>query len=182
MKSAPRKIQGATLAELLVAFGLLSLVMTAVISFYIEASAVTAKRNQISDRLRRFHLGLDKMEQLLREGRVVSLTPFQVTFLHLTDLAEVDGFPDFSPTPMQFVSEKDGIYQIFDQEKRNILPFEPGERLIFNWVNDTGELNSQLMDFALYYSGAEDGRSDLLFRRTINLDVYFGLPIEEFGQ
>ena len=182
MKRAPTRIRGATLAELLVAFGLLSLVMTAVISFYIEASAVTAKRNQISDRLRRFHLGLDKMEQLLREGRVVSLTTFQVTFLHLTDLAEIDGFPDFSPTPMQFVSEKDGIYQIFGQEKKNILPFEPGERLIFNWVNDTGDINTQLMDFALYYSGAEDGRSDLLFRRTINLDIYFGQPIEKIGQ
>lgn len=172
------KHRGVTLAELLVAMGLLAMVMTAVLSFYIEASAVTTKRNKISDRLRRFHLGLDKMEQVIREGRVISTTDFQVTLLHLTDLAEQDGFPDFSPTPLQFVSEKDGVHQIFGQEDKNILPFEPGERLIFQWVNDAGKVNPQLLEFALYYSGADDGRSDLLFRRTVNLDVYYGKPIE----
>ncbi len=171
-------IRGSTLIELLVAMGLLSLVMTAVISFYIEASAVTAKRNKISDRLRRFHLGLDKMEQLLREGRVVSVTDFEVTFLHLTDLAELDGFPNYSSTPMQLVSEKDGVHQIFGEENKNILPFEDGERLIFQFVNDAGVLNRKLLEFALYYSGAQDSRSDLLFRRTVNLEMYFGQPLK----
>lgn len=173
---------GATLLELLVAFGLLSLVMTAVISFYIEASAVTAKRNKVSDRLRRFHLGLDKIEQFLREGRVINLTDFQITFLRLTDLAEIDGFPDFSPTPMQFVSEKDGIHQIFGQENKNILPFEPGERMIFECPVVLLEEETQIVQCALYYSGAEDSRSDLLFRRSINLDVYFGQPLPPSGR
>ncbi len=172
---------GATLVELLVAFGLLSLVMTAVISFYIEASAVTAKRNKISDRLRRFHIGLDKIEQFLREGRVVNLTDFQITLLHLTDVAELDGFPDFSPTPMQFVSEKDGVHQIFGQEIKNILPFEPGERLIFECPLVAGKEETNIIQCALYYSGAEDSRSDLLFRRSINLDVYFGQPLPPSG-
>lgn len=179
MKSrSSRVVGGVTLIELLVSFGLMTLVMTAVLSFYIEASAVTTKRNKISDRLRRFHLGLDKMEQLIREGRVIAVTDFQVTLLRLTDLAERDGFPDFSPTPLQFVSQRDGVHQIFGQENQNILPFEPGERLIFQWVNDSGEVNRELLEFALYYSGAEDGRSDLLFRRTVNLDIYYGVPLE----
>ena len=156
--------------------------MTAVISFYIEASAVTAKRTKISDRLRRFHLGLDKMEQILREGRVVQLSYFEITLLHMTDISELDGFPDYSPQPMQFISKKDGMYQVFGQEIKKILPFEPGERLIFQWLPFDGDKaqgpNTRLAELALYYSGAEDGRSDLLFRRMINLDVYYGRAID----
>ncbi len=182
MNPQRNRLFGATLAELLVAFGLLSLVMTAVMSFYIEASAVTAKRTKISDRLRRFHLGLDKMEQILREGRVIHLSSFEITLFHLTDISELDGFPDFSPYPMQFVSKKDGVYQVFGQENRNILPFEPGERLIFQWLpfdGDKAELpNTHLVELALYYSGGEDSRSDLLFRRQITLEVYYGRAVD----
>ncbi len=165
-----------TIVELMVAFTILSLIMTAVISFYIEAVAVSAKRDQVSDRLRRFHLGLDKIEQALREGRLVSVTTFRLTLLHLSDLAEQDGLPNYSPYPLQFVSEKDGLHQIFGNEDRVILPFKPGERMIFNWLqeNPPEPTKKTVVSIELYYSGAEDSRSDLLFRRTLNLDHYFG--------
>ena len=178
MRRAGGGQRATTLVELMVAFGILSLVMTAVISFYVEAVAVSAKRDVQSQRLRRFHLGLDKMEQEIREGRVVQLSPFRLTLMHLTDLTETAGFPDYSLTPVQFVSMKDGVHEIFGSEDRIILPFEPGERVIFAWVqeNPPDDPLFTLMDIELYYSGAEDGRSDLLFRRTINLDVSFGNP------
>jgi type II secretory pathway pseudopilin PulG len=176
MKSRDSGRRATTLVELMVAFGILSLVMTAVLSFYVEAVAVTAKRDKASDRLRRFHLGLDKIEQTLREGRLVQLTPFRLTLLHLSDLSEQDGFPAYSPAPVQFVSKADGVHQIMGTEDRVILPFQPGERMIFQWLQENPPLTTlnTLISVELYYSGAADGRSDLLFRRTLNLDHYFG--------
>lgn len=170
--------QASTLVELMVAFGILSLVMTAVVSFYVEAVAVSAKRDKQSDRLRRFHLGLDKMEQELREGRVVQVSAFRVTLFHLSDLAEEDGFPAYSSTPTQFVSKVDGVHRIFGAEDKIILPFHPGERMIFNWLQEAPPepAKGTLLSLELYYSGAADSRSDLLFRRTLNLDYYFGSP------
>lgn len=170
--------RGTTIVELMVAFTILSLIMTAVISFYVEAVAVSAKRDEVSDRLRRFHLGLDKIEQAVREGRVVQLSTFRLTLLHLTDLAEQDGLPNYSPNPLQFVSKEDGLHQLFGSEDRVILPFKPGERMIFNWLqeNPPEESKKTLLSVELYYSGAKDSRSDLLFRRTLNLDNYFGVP------
>jgi hypothetical protein len=164
--------------ELLVAFGIMSLVMVAVISFYIEAAAVSAKRDEQSDRLRRFHIGLDKMEQQLREGRVVQVSLFRVTMLHLTDLAEQDGFPNFSPAPLQLVSKTDGVHQLLGNEDKVILPFKPGERVIFTYLQESPPdvTKKTLLSLELYYSGAADGRSDLLFRRTLDLDYYFGDP------
>lgn len=175
-RSQRHRARATTLAELLVAFGILSLVMTAVISFYVNAVAVSAKRDEVSDRLRRFHIGLDRIEQIVREGRMVQLSTFRMTLLHLSDLAERDGFPDYSPMPVQFVSLKDGLHQIMGDENRVILPFKPGERMIFQWLqeNPPEPTMRSLVSVELYYSGAEDGRSDLLFRRTLNLDHYFG--------
>ena len=46
--------RGVTLVEVLVAAGLFALMMTAVLSFYIEAAAVSAKKDENSQRLRRF--------------------------------------------------------------------------------------------------------------------------------
>jgi hypothetical protein len=152
--------------------------MTAVISFYIQAAAVSAKRDQVSDRLRRFHLGLDKIEQTVREGRLIQVSTFRITLFHLSDLAEQDGFPDYSPHPMQFVSKKDGLHQIFGDEDKVILPYKPGERMIFTWLqeNPLDPVQKTLLSLEMYYSGAEDSRSDLLFRRTLNVDNYFGRP------
>lgn len=173
-----RPTRATTIVELMVAFGILSLIMTAVVSFYIEAVAVSAKRDQASDRLRRFHLGLDKIEQAVREGRLVQLTNYRMTLCHLTDIAEQDGLPNYSPNPLQFVSKPDGLHQIMGDEDRVILPFKPGERMVFGWVqeNPPEPTKKTLVSVELYYSGAEDGRSDLLFRRTVNLDNYFGSP------
>lgn len=168
--------RGTTLVELLIAFGILSLVLLAVTSFYIQAVSVTAKRDQVSDRLRRFHIGLDKIEQTVREGRILHLSPFRLTLFHLSDLSEQDGFPHYSGSPIQFVSKKDGLHQLFNTEDKVILPFQPGERLIFQWrpENPGGkpEYRYTLLGVELYYSGAEDSRSDLLFRKTINLEHY----------
>ncbi len=170
--------RGVSIVELLVAFGILSLIMTAVISFYIEAGAVSAKRNVVSDRLRRFHLGLEKMEQIIREGRLVDIAPYRLTLLKLSDLSEEDGFPNFAPTPIQFISKPEGVVSIFGDEEKMILPFEPGERVIFETLQENPPEPSKkyLIALELYYSGAEDGRSDLLFRRTINLEQYYGTP------
>lgn len=175
--------RGTTLVELMVAFGILSLVMMAVMSFYVEAVAVSAKRDKVSQRLRRFHIGLDKIEQMVREGRIVHASPFRVTLLHLEDIPELDGLPNFSPTPLQFVSKKDGLHQLFKGEDKVILPFEPGERLIFQWLQENPPAGTRrtALSVELYYSGAEDGRSDLLFRRTVNLDHYLG-PITETAE
>lgn len=171
-----KRSPGTTLVELMVAFGILSLVMTAVISFYIEAVAVSAKRDKVSQRLRRFHLGLDKVEQALREGRLVQASTFRLTMLCLDDVPEVDGMPNFRPTPLQFVSKVDGLHQLHDNEDKVILPYEPGERMIFQWVqeNPPAPTLKSAVSVELYYGGAEDGRSDLLFRRTVNLDHYLG--------
>ena len=168
--------RGTTIIELMVAFTILSLIMTAVISFYVEAVAVSAKRDLVSDRLRRFHLGLDRVEQVVREGRLVQLSAFRLTLLNLTDLAEQDGLPNYSPYPLQFVSKQDGLHQIFGNEDKIILPFKPGERMIFSWLQEDPPEKPKrtLISIELYYSGAEDSRSDLLFRRTLNLDNYFG--------
>ncbi len=169
-----KKSRAVTLAEVFVAMGILGLVMVAVISFYVEAIAVSAKKDEQSARLRRFHLGLDKMEQMLREGRIVSLTPRTLTFLKLGDPAEIDGFPNYLPQHVQFASAEEGVVMIHGEEKRVILPTKPGENVIFSWhqENPPNAPSEHVLSIALYFSGAEEGRSDLFFHRSINANRY----------
>lgn len=175
MKLLRGRRSAATLVEVLVASGILAFVMIAVLSFYLQAAAVTAQRDQVSARLRRFHLGLDKIEQSVREGRVAHLSPFRLTVWELDDRPEQDGFPSYRPYPVQFVSRPDGLHRLADREDRVILPFEPGERVLFSWVSENPPQPSlgTLLAIQLIYSGANDGRSDLLFRRTVSLDRIF---------
>lgn len=166
--------RGVTLAEMIVAMGILGLVMVAVLSFYIEASAVSAKKDVQSERLRRFHLGLDKMEQMLREGRIVEMKARSLTFLQLDDPSELDGFPNYKPIHAQFVSTEEGLVMLADNEKKNILPTKDGEHVIFSWHQENPPEPTQrtVLSIALYFSGAAEGRSDLFFHRTINAQRY----------
>ncbi len=162
------------MVEVLVAAGILGLMMTAVLSFYIEAIAVTAKRDEHSQRLRRFHLGLDKIEQWLREGQVIDLTNRTVTFLMLEEQKELYGFPNYKEAPAQLVSSEDGVIFLHDGRRETVLPTKAGENVIFRWIqeNPPDPPEKLVLNVALYYSGAEDGRSDLLFHRTINPQRY----------
>lgn len=163
--------------ELLVAAGLLGLVMTAVLSFYIEAMAVTAKRDATSARLRRFHLGLEKMDQLLREGRIIKVTYRSILFLKLADGSELDGFPLYEPAPAQLASTEKGVILVQDGEEKLLLPTEEGEHVIFSWVQENPEGSPPpppkyyVLNVALYHSGLGE-RSDLFFHRTINVQKY----------
>lgn len=169
--------RGTTLVEVLVAAGLMSLVMMAVMSFYVEAVAVSSKKDEQSTRLRRFHLGLDKIEQTLRKGRVLKLGYRFINFLNLNDEnPERDGFPNFDPTPSQFVSAKHGVILVQNGKEIPILPTEEGESVIFEWLPENPsatppEPKKTVIGVSLYYSG-KGKRSDLFFHRTINLQKY----------
>lgn len=154
--------------------GIMGLVMTAVLSFYIEAVAVSAKRDEQSVRLRRFHIGLDKMEQTLREARVVSLLAKRVTFHKLAEVPEKDGFPNYETAPMQFVSTKTGVIRIQGTEEVLVFPLKENEEVFFRSIqeNPPDSPRDTLMTVSLYYDGATDSRSDLHFFRTINLERY----------
>jgi len=171
------KRRGVTLVEVLVAAGMFAMVMAAVLSFYVEAVAVSAKRNQNSARLRRFHIGLDKMEQILREARVVDVTPRAILFLKLADEPEVDGFPSYDPAPAQFASAKQGVVMVQDGKEIPILPTETGEHVIFEWVQENplssppAPAEKKVLSVALYYSGGDE-RSGLFFHRTVNVPRY----------
>lgn len=91
---------GATLLEVLIAGSLFSLIMGAILSFYIEASAVSAKRDQQSRRLRRYHLALDKAEQILQEAKVLRVGARVITFLRLADSLELEGFRPIKESPL----------------------------------------------------------------------------------
>lgn len=168
-----RNRSGVTLIEVLVSATILSLVMTAVLSFYIEAVAVSTKRDEQSARLRRFHIGLDKIEQVLREGRVVDLKARSILFLELAEGAEQDGFPLYKPQAAQLASTEKGVILTADGEERMILPTEDGEHVIFYWLQENPPSGSERtgVNVALYHSG-KGKRSDLFFHRSINLQRY----------
>ena len=171
-----RKLQAVTLVELLISAGLLALVMTAVISFYIKAIAVSAKRDEQSQRLRRFHIGLDKIEQMLREGRLVIVRSNSIVFLKLDDNSELDGFPLYETDAAQIASTKEGVMLVQGGKQRLILPTEAGEEVLFKQVRiNPNEPDDpavhQVLNIALYYSGNGE-RSDLFFHRSINLQEY----------
>ena len=168
-----RKRSGVTLVEVLISATILSLVMTAVISFYVEAIAVSTKRDEQSARLRRFHIGLDKMEQTLREGRVVDLRVRSILFLKLADGAEKDGFPLYEPEAAQLASTEKGVILTSSGEEKLILPTQEGEHVIFSWIpeNPQGEAQKTALNVALYSSGMGK-RSDLFFHRTFNIQTY----------
>lgn len=179
----PLNRRGVTLIEVLVAAGLFSLILTAILSFYIEASAVSAKRDQQSERLRRFHLGLDKMEQELREGRVIQVGSRNITFLALQhDFPEVNGFPNFERLPAQFLVSKEGVIRLQGDKEKNILPFKTDETVYFGWVNHAPQENAEIaiqgdeeqlltlrLSMILYGEGK---RSTLLFTRNMSLLRY----------
>lgn len=165
--------RGVTLVEVLVAAGLFAFVLTAVLSFYIEAAAVSAKRDQHSTRLRRFHLGLDKMEQMLRSGRLVDLTPRSIIFMPLAEGSEAGGFPLYQEGVAQLASTEEGVLLLRGQEEQMILPLEAGEEVVFRWIQENPPDPPRLTtyDIALYHSG-EGQRSKLFFHRTLNTHDY----------
>ena len=130
----PPLIGGVTLVELLVSASMFSLVMLAIISFYVEAMAVSSKRDQQSERLRRFHLGLTRIEDVLREGRVVRCGTRVLTVLKQSDAMEADGFPLYDRDPLQFVSSKEGVMLIQGERKQLVLPVKDDETVLFGWV------------------------------------------------
>ena len=168
-----RSRRGVTLVEVLISAAILGLVMTAVLSFYIEAVAVSAKRYEQSARLRRFHIGLDKIEQTLREARIIDLRYRSILFLKLSDKSEEDGFPLYDPAPGQFASTEKGVILLQDGVEKMILPTEEGEHVIFDWLQENPPDASQRssINIALYHSGLGK-RSDLFFHRSLNVQLY----------
>jgi type II secretory pathway pseudopilin PulG len=168
---------GVTLVEVLVSAAIMGLVLTAVLSFYIQAVAVTAKRDEQSARLRRFHIGLDKIEQMLREGRIVDLRSRSLLFLKLSEGSEFDGFPLYDTAPAQLASTEKGVILLQNGEEKTILPTEEGEHVLFSWVHENPEgdppppIKQSILNVALYYSG-QGKRTDLFFHRSINVQQY----------
>jgi type II secretory pathway pseudopilin PulG len=157
-----------TLVELLVAASLFSLVMTAIISFYIEAVAVTAKRDEQSERLRRFHLGLSKIEEAIREGRVVRCGTRVMTLLQLADAKESEGFPLYQRAPVQFVSTREGVVRVQDGQNTLMLPVRPEETVLFGWVQHDPPKPTELkMVRVSLHRQASAKSSELLFSRVI---------------
>lgn len=164
---------GVTLVEVLVSAGILALVMAAVISFYVEAVAVSAKRDENSARLRRFHIGLEKMDQVLREARIVDLRYRSILFLKLSQGSELDGFPLYDPAPGQLASTEKGVILVQDGIETILLPTQKGEHVIFDWLQENPPDESQKLaiTISLYHTGF-DKRSDLFFHRSINVQLY----------
>ena len=177
-----KRFNGVTLIEVLVAAGLFSMILTAILSFYIEAAAVSAKRDEQSERLRRFHLGLDKIEQELREGRVVQCGSRLITFLALGNPAEINGFPNLQRDPCQFIVTKGGVVRLQGEEQKLILPLRADETVYFGWVlhnpvsdaAPTGPepINRRILMRASLILYGNGKRSDILFSRTLTLLRY----------
>ena len=149
------------------------MVLTAVLSFYLEASVVSAKRDEQSQRLRRFHLGLDKMEQTIRRGRIVRVGSRLVTLMRLSETPELNGFPNYQPEPVQFASTREGVIMISGSEDKMILPLMEDETVIFGWLqyNPPSSSSGEILRIALHRYGNGE-RSNLLFARTISLMKY----------
>lgn len=177
-----KRSKGVTLIEVLVAAGLFSMILTAILSFYIEAAAVSAKRDEQSERLRRFHLGLDKIEQELREGRVVVCGSRLVTFLALGEPAEVNGFPNLDREPCQLIVTKEGVVRMQGTEQKLILPLRADETIYFGWVDHApvegaskatpDPINRRILMRASLILYGNGKRSDILFSRTLTLLRY----------
>lgn len=168
-----RRQRGVTLVEVLISATILSMVMVAVMSFYVEAIAITAKRDEQSARLRRFHLGLEKIEQLLSVGRVLDVRFRSVLFLKLDEEVELMGFPFYEVTPAQIISAHEGVLLVQDGQKLSLLETEEGEHVIFEWLqeNPPDPEEETTLSVALYHTGFGK-RSDLFFQRTINVQRY----------
>lgn len=165
--------RGATLLELLVASSIFSLILVAILSFYVEASAVSAKRDEQSRRLRRYHLGLDKAEQILREARVLRVGARVITFLRLADELEKEGFPAYQTAPAQIISAKKGMYLYQGAESRELLKVEAGENVFFGWAqyDPPKSPGTHLMKITVERPQSDKGRQ-LLFTRTLLLQTF----------
>lgn len=166
---------GVTLVELLIAMGIFSMVMTAILSFYVHDVAVSAKRDEQSERLRRFHLGLTKIENALREGRLIRCGTRVMTLIQLTDLAELDGFPQYQREPLQFVSTKEGVVKIQAGKQELILPVRDRETVLFGWVDHnppyTGADQMKLVQVTMYREASAKS-DELNFRRVLPVIAY----------
>lgn len=165
--------RGVTLVELLVSASLFSLVMLAIISFYVEAMAVSGKRDQQSQRLRRYHLGLTKIEDVLREGRLIRCGTRVLTVLKLSENVESEGFPLYDREPVQFVSTKEGVMMIQGELKQLILPVKSDETVLFGWVQHEPPhpVRSRMVRVSLYRVLTAE-HSELVFSRVLPLLEY----------
>ncbi len=164
--------RGATLLEVLVASSIFSLILIAILSFYIEASAVSAKRDEQSSRLRRYHLALDKTEQILREARVLRVGARVITFLRLADTFEREGFPAYQAAA-QIISSKEGMILFQGTERQELLKIEEGENVFFGWTqyDPPGIPGQHLMKITIERPVSDKGRQ-LLFTRSMLLNSF----------
>ncbi len=165
--------RGATLIEVLIAGSLFSLMMGAILSFYIEASAVSAKRDQQSRRLRRYHLALDKTEQILREAKVLRVGARLITFLRLADSLELEGFPAYQTEPAQLISSKEGLILFQGTDRQPLLKLEQDENIYFGWTAyDPPKIPGlHLMKLTIEREASGKG-SVLLFTRSMQLQTF----------
>ncbi len=164
---------GATLLEVLVAASLFSMVLVAILSFYVEASSVSAKRDQQSRRLRRYHLALDKTEQILREAKVLRVGARVITFLRLMDTLELEGFPAYQTQPAQLISSKEGLLMFQGTERKELLKLEDDENVFFGWTQYDPPKNPglHLMKLTIERQASGKGRQ-LLFTRSMLLQSF----------
>jgi prepilin-type N-terminal cleavage/methylation domain-containing protein len=172
-----RRSHGMTLIEVLVASGLLAMVLVAVLSFYLEATAVSVKKDAQSQRLRRFSLGMEKLEQALRGSRVIRVEDRAVTFHRLDEnQPDIGGFPNYASQPAQFVSTEQGVVYLEGDTQRLILPTEGKEHVQFRYLTEQPESDppappeGYVLGIALY--AESDERSDQFFHRTIVVPRY----------
>lgn len=162
------RARGVTLVELLVVAGLFSMIMLAILSFYIEAAAVSSKRDEQSQRLRRYHLGLTKIEDVLREGRLIRCGTRILTVLRQADVMEKDGFPVYDREPVQFISTREGVMMVQGEVRQLILPVEPEETVLFGWVqhDPPQPVKNRMIRVSVYRTATAKG-SELVFSRGL---------------
>ena len=174
----PRQV-GATLVEVLVVASLFLMMMTVVLSFYLEATAVSAKRDEQSQRLRRYHIGLKKLEALLSESRVAGVGNRVITLWRLSDQAERDGFPLFDQDPVQIYSTKEGVFIAQGEEVKNVLPLLSDETVFFGWETQypgSPPADRRIVRLSLYREGKGQKASLYFSRRIILLEKPFAKP------
>lgn len=137
-------IKGTTLVELLVVMTLFSLIMTAILAFYIEASKVTRSQDLYSGNYRRLLAAADRIEALTAYSRIYKVSADKIIFSRCPEQLPLrQGLPNWQSqaSTIVFTAVPPSLFLYENEQKSPMLPMHQGDLLTFSSQAGAGSVS-----------------------------------------
>lgn len=168
--------RGATLVELMVALALFSSVLVVVLSFYLEANKVNARKERDSKQFRRAIEVMDRIDTRLRNALVFDVEVDFVNFLEPAEPTVERSYPKYSDQgSIIYLLDRKLIYEK-GSEQQILAELEPEEQVTFYWQIWKEECLTEpcreIVGVDWIYDGPDNVARDFRYTRTLLVPLF----------